>query len=853
MDIIKWQTRLARFKASPQQFIKTFYYMRIAGLFNFMKRKETPKEYFEEMTLFTQNYLVNSMRLGEEYIWPYLRGHLWVNLNNVAIGKTRGVVLPYSLQGGHYSQIPHMFREEIKKEMNAVEINDLKEREVDFLFFINTNGTEQISINDEIYHRITDPFYEEAIKHFSALKIEIVKNGSITIEKWHNYMHKSKLILPPAIQKLGYHHRLSMDGRFFNLFKRYIPSLKIQNKIQLNNIINYELHTRSYYLKILKKLKPKVICLYGFHYMAPLISAADELGILTVDLQHGLQVGWNPLYNNYDELPSSGYQALPDYFAVWGEKEYKNIQQTFKSKKHKPIYMGNPWLKRLETFSHPLSQQLLNKFDDSKIKILIIMQNQPSIPQLFIDIINNTSNDIQWVVRHHPKGERYKAKDFSKNDKSVLVDEEIDNVLFNELFKYIDIAISEGSALALEASHYGVANIICSQMGLENYKQEIEDNIFYYLQDANEFKTILKDIEQSVKSHSYKPFKEINTGSFLNELLKSSNVKQCKKDSLNLNILPSKEQAEEITNQVFLISLQANSNEVEHAIKNFYKLRVLLNKTKSIPFLIARDTDIWRKEARVFQRHIRESQEINNPNVIMIGDSLGMPRPHEIQMKNYGVEYTSTHMFNTIAPNFLSMITWAQRFMTTQKLLDEWELIAGEASEKHLVIHLGLNDSVERIFLEGQRLSLSVYSTTTRNETVAFGKKYRKEIIKSQKDHAYVPYEKFKSNLETITKKAISQNVTSLTFVNIIAFPESHEKDTPGSLENTQRFNDLFVDLKMLYPIVNVIDMNALVRQHGFKQCMLEDDMHLNHYGHKLLAKTLFSTLKLQHKGKKDV
>ena len=848
MDIIKWKSRLARFKANPKQLIKTFYYMKIVGLFNFMKRKETPKEYFEEMTLFTQNYLVNSMRLGEEYIWPYLRGHIWVNLNNVAIGKTRGVILPYSLQGGHYSQIPHMFREEIKKEMNAVEINDLKEREVDFLFFINTNGTEQININDKIYHRITDPFYEEAIKYFSALKIEIVKNDSITIEKWHNYMHKSKLILPPAIQKLGYHHRLSMDGSFFNLFKRYIPSLKIQNKIQLNNIINYELHTRSYYLKILKKLKPKVICLYGFHYMAPLISAADELGIITVDLQHGLQVGWNPLYNNYDELPSSGYQALPDYFAVWGEKEYINIQKTFANKKHQPIYMGNPWLQKLETFSHPMSESLQNKFDGSKIKILIIMQNQPSIPQLFLDIINNSSKDIQWIVRHHPKGERYKAKDFTKNGKSILVDEEIDSILFNELFKNIDIAISEGSALALEASHYGVANIICSEMGRENYAQEIKDRVFYYLKDAGEFNAILQDIQQNKKSHTYKPFKDINIKNFLNELLQSGKNKEKKPDPFELCILPSKNQSKKVENQTFLLNLQANSGEINYSIKSFYKLRELLSETKSIPFLVDRNTNIWRKEARIFQRYIRDIQPIKNQNVMMVGDSLGLPRPHEIKMKSYGVEYTSTYMFNNIENTPFSMITWAQRFMTTQKLLDHWESIVGVLKDKHLVIHLGLNDSVERIFLEEQRLSLLTYSSKVNDSIVTYGKDYRREIIKNQKNHSYVPYAKFKTNLETIVQKAITQNVASLTFVNIIAFPESHEKDTPNSLKNTKRFNNLFLDLQTQYPIINVIDINNLVKKHGFRICMLEDNMHLSHYGHKLLADTLFMTLSKYNK-----
>jgi hypothetical protein len=450
-------------------------------------------------------------------------------MNFVAVGKVSWRnIKAISLQNGHFSQVPLNYRKKIKKEYEIKEISELDGIQADFLFVISMNSTEQVEIESKTYHRITDPFYEEALKISTALKIEIVKTASPSIEKWHNYFHKSLLIFPPLIQKVGYSSFFKYDSRFFMMFKKYVPSLNLSSAAQLEGIVNYEMHTRDYYIEIFKKLKPKVVCLYAFHYNAPLISAANDLGILTVDLQHGLQVGWNPLYNNYDELPIDGYQALPDMFAVWGQKEYENIISTFKSAKHRPIYMGSPWLRKIKIFKSSLPNEIINKLNTSKIKVLIILQNISRIPTLFLEIMEKSNNDILWIVRHHPKGERYTAKDFSTT-KDILIDEEIDKVLFSELFQHVDIAISEGSALSSEASYFGVKNIITSPMGLENYAYEISKGFFYYLDNADKFDEILHQIQNEEQANVYNGYVDVETVDFLNELLEASEYKRERK------------------------------------------------------------------------------------------------------------------------------------------------------------------------------------------------------------------------------------------------------------------------------------------------------------------------------------
>ncbi len=517
----KWKNRIGRFKADPTIFIKTFYYHKLSKIGR--KRKKLQfKDFFNELTDFIENYNVNSLRNGSEYIWPYLRNHIWTSINFVAIGKSRRRYMnAIFLQNGHFSQVPVELRLKLKYLCDAHEIDELDDEKNDFLFFINTNGTEEITIDSKIYHRIIDPIYEAAQKIGKAQKIEIVKSRSISPIKWKRYIHKSKLIFFAYEEAIVNMDEFTYDKHIFSLIDKYIPSIVLRDDDQLASLVRYEMHVRKQYINLLQKTKPKIIFLHGFHYQAPLISAADELGILTVDLQHGIQVGWNPLYNIHKELPNSGYQAYPNYFAVWGEKEYNNILKTFSSSKHKPIYMGNPWLKKIEEFLTPLSDHLVENIKQFDTKILIIMQNQTKIPKLFLEIIKNTNDNILWIIRHHPKGERYKTRDFSKR-KNILIDDEIDSILFNELFKYVDIAISEGSTLALEASHYGVHNIITSKMGLENYQDEIDSGAFHYLSDASKFEDIMNKIRGVKKQDEFHAFEDIDTKEFLQQLLRVS-------------------------------------------------------------------------------------------------------------------------------------------------------------------------------------------------------------------------------------------------------------------------------------------------------------------------------------------
>jgi len=790
--------------------------------------QKTSQEYFRELYTFIKYYNINSMKIDDEYIWPYLRNHLISNLYEISLGKQRFLELdPFHLQNGHYSQVSQEFRKLLKKNYEAKELDEIENTETDFLFFVPMNGFGRTEINNNVYHRIVDPLFKEAQEMGKAMKIEVIKNSHLpAIKYWHKYAYKSLIVLPNELTKSGYSQKLNFDNNFFKMFKKYIPSLSTPDRKLLNDVIDFELNTRDFYIKLLKKLKPKVICLYAYHFNAPLISAAHELGILSVDLQHGLQVGWGPIYNNHEELPISGYQSYPDIFAVWGSKEFQHISNTFTSLKHKAIYMGNPWLNTLSTFPDELSESLKNKLQSKKTTILIILQDQLTVPSILKEIMQISDTNILWVIRHHPSAKKkFINKDFTTKN-NILIDIEIDKIRFNELFKYIDIAISEGSALSYEASYYSVENILTGSLGYENYKDEIRNGQFYFMKNSKEFSSILFKINSKEFKKTKKLFANTSPRETLSELLYFS--KKLIQDR------PTKESNTSIPiikNHFLNIEKHLSTRNMNEALNSFFILRSDLLNLNNIQRIYEEKIDYAMKETKIYKRVIQELPQNNPSNMIyLIGDSICLPRK--------GSNETASMMIHEMSHEF-NISTWGQRYLETNKLLAYWSHIVQNIANEHVVIHLGITDCFPRVYTEKQSSGLNLLPKDLRDNIVKFSSHYQKEILANQKENSYVSLNEFTYNIEQIIQKLILQKPKSITFINIINHPKLN-------IDAMSNFNDVIDKITLKFPTINILDFDTILKHKGYDKHMLDDHIHLNIQGHKLLVQELITLLNTQ-------
>jgi len=492
---------------------------------NYIQKK--PQEYFKELTSFASVYDVNSLKYEDEYVWPYLRNRLWIQLFGISNNKMERIDLaPTAIQRGSTVDLPFSSRKKLKSTYSALEINEIDNTLIntDFLFITVINSSEQTLLeNGCIYHRITDPFYEIAKSVGKANKIEILKVKSKAIAKSLKYKHKVTYILTPSIFRYGYVKKIKFSD-ILSFLKKKIPSLSHSGR-QLRASLDWELHTRDYYIELFQKIKPKVVFLNGFHYQAPLISACHALNILSVDIQHGIQVGWNPLYNNWKEMPAEGYQSLPNHFFVWGKKEFSSIEKVFFGTKHSPILTGYPWLEKQLEFSEGIKEDYKEKFNSYRVKILLVLQKQPKIAEIFKELIKNSPDDYLWIIRHHPKGNLFTIKDFTNlNKENILLDSYIDNVSLARLCEYVNIAISEGSTVAEEADYFGLYNFIVSTQGKKNYINEINEGHFFYIDKYQEFYDKIEKLDLSIKKSRANLYAKVNIQQVLKELLVNNKV-----------------------------------------------------------------------------------------------------------------------------------------------------------------------------------------------------------------------------------------------------------------------------------------------------------------------------------------
>ncbi|MBD3843934.1 MAG: hypothetical protein IE909_19080, partial [Campylobacterales bacterium] len=163
----------------------------------------------------------------------------------------------------------------------------------------------------------------------------------------------------------------------------------------------------------------------GFEFHLALSAAARDLGIRAVDVQHGLQTGWGPLYKWWEEIPPVGYNTLPTDFLVWGQRDKQHLEKEIALKNKSNVHViGFPWIKKQFDFTDKLNSRVVNKLDDYKVKVLISLQHQDNIPLKFIQLLDYSVNRIKQNLENKIDKLQYnliEKRNESKLNKEIVV------------------------------------------------------------------------------------------------------------------------------------------------------------------------------------------------------------------------------------------------------------------------------------------------------------------------------------------------------------------------------------------------------------------------------------------------
>lgn len=217
-------------------------------------------------------------------------------------------------------------------------------------------------------------------------------------------------------------------------------------------------------------------------------------------------------------------------------------------------------------------------------------------------------------------------------------------------------------------------------------------------------------------------------------------------------------------------------------------------------------------------------------DVLIMADSLGLTRPDDKD----GAQRTYSGLIHDRYPD-LSVTSICQRFFTTRDVLDLLIANPDLGWNSHFVLHVGLNDCANRMFLENERLALSFLTAATRNKMIEFTRKYRREIILRLPSHHYVSLIQFRQNLLAIIDLLRTRKADKIVLTTIILPPSKSWPGTPGINRNFAAYN-----LEILNAVHDkdalLLDMDRHVWQAQNRGVLVSDGMHLSDAGHQLFC-----------------
>jgi hypothetical protein len=381
--------------------------------------------------------------------------------------------------------------------------------------FLNVSSTRYFKLDNKWYNPFSDSFINYLEKdNISSLVLEYPDTenkipryrGSKYIGTGINFMNLN-VIFEKTFEK--------NNPSELSQFENFLSFVNLSQAFFLQKILrisNYSI----YFEKILKKTKPSLVILEGYYsYLAMgLILAAKRQKIKCIDVQHGVQSEDDFLYSEWDNIPSDGYELLPDIFWCWSEAEKKNIDK-WGNENYKSITGGNPVLEvdLQNNFMKNCNDEILSakNLRENSINIFYTHQASFELSGLLLGAIKNSPANWQWWIRLHPQyadaGEKV-MEQLSKHNFANVITGEITSYPIALLLPKMNLHVTESSSSVLEAEAIGIPSVLINRAGDALYKKQIESGIAEFAHDEKTFFEFAENLMNKKRSFAKQSNKE---------------------------------------------------------------------------------------------------------------------------------------------------------------------------------------------------------------------------------------------------------------------------------------------------------------------------------------------------------
>ncbi|MCK0122130.1 SGNH/GDSL hydrolase family protein [Loktanella sp. F6476L] len=280
----------------------------------------------------------------------------------------------------------------------------------------------------------------------------------------------------------------------------------------------------------------------------------------------------------------------------------------------------------------------------------------------------------------------------------------------------------------------------------------------------------------------------------------------------------------------------AQAHEPQIAVQQFALARtqvLSLVDADKLDAAISREHATYARERTMYQ-NFYPPKAGSSRHVLIMGDSLGLPRPNDNKGEKKGAERTYTGLIYEKYSD-RSVTSMCQRFFTTTEVRSLLFENADLGRDSDFLLHVGLNDCANRMFLENERIALSFLDPDTRNRLIEFSRKYRRDIIMRLPPHHYVPPTRFRDNLSAIVSMLRTRNARRIILATIILPPAKSWPGTPSMNRNFAAYN-LDIMNTVYDHEIDLLDFDRHIWQAQNRQVLLPDGMHLSDAGHQLFT-----------------
>ena len=236
------------------------------------------------------------------------------------------------------------------------------------------------------------------------------------------------------------------------------------------------LNLKNFFVSKLRQVRPKLVfttCYYSIDSWA-LMAACHELGIITVDLQHGQQGSLHQAYGLWGEIPVNGYEIMPNYFWNWRKEDSEAIMQWASgTSKHEAFAVGNLWINEWiqdESEIVQLYDQILNESIDESVDLnLLFTVHLDYLPEFQWEVIRRSPSNWKWWIRLHPSQLDLidKVKNFVGETRCQVDIDLATSLPLYALLRMVNIHFTGWSSTMIEAEQMGVKSIFMDPKGMD--------------------------------------------------------------------------------------------------------------------------------------------------------------------------------------------------------------------------------------------------------------------------------------------------------------------------------------------------------------------------------------------------